>query len=68
MAFLGGLGTISGPLLGALIMIPVQQFFTIYFSETDSTDLLWGHVPARHPAAAGGYRAATVALAPCLGA
>ncbi len=29
MAFLGGLGTISGPLLGALLLEPVQQYFTI---------------------------------------
>lgn len=33
MAFLGGLGTISGPLLGALIIIPAQQYLTISFSQ-----------------------------------
>jgi branched-chain amino acid transport system permease protein len=33
MAFLGGLGTISGPLLGALIIIPLQQYFTVSFSQ-----------------------------------
>lgn len=33
MAFLGGLGTISGPLLGALIIIPMQQYFTITFTN-----------------------------------
>jgi branched-chain amino acid transport system permease protein len=29
MAFLGGLGTISGPLLGALILEPVREYLTI---------------------------------------
>lgn len=33
MAFLGGLGTISGPLLGALIIIPVQQYFAVAYGE-----------------------------------
>lgn len=33
MAFLGGLGTISGPLLGALIIIPSQQYLTLWLSE-----------------------------------
>lgn len=33
MAFLGGLGTISGPLLGALIIIPAQQYLTLSFSQ-----------------------------------
>ncbi len=29
MAFLGGLGTVSGPLLGALVLEPLQQYFTV---------------------------------------
>jgi branched-chain amino acid transport system permease protein len=33
MAFLGGLGTVSGPLLGALILEPLQQYFTLQFSS-----------------------------------
>lgn len=33
MAFLGGLGTIAGPLLGAVIIIPAQQYLTITFSQ-----------------------------------
>lgn len=33
MAFLGGLGTITGPLLGALIIVPMQQYFTITFTD-----------------------------------
>jgi branched-chain amino acid transport system permease protein len=28
MAFLGGLGTVSGPVLGALILEPTQLYFT----------------------------------------
>jgi branched-chain amino acid transport system permease protein len=39
MAFLGGLGTISGPLLGALIIIPSQQYLTVYFSQTNFLNL-----------------------------
>ena len=31
MAFLGGLGTISGPILGALLLETTQQYFTIQF-------------------------------------
>jgi branched-chain amino acid transport system permease protein len=33
MAFLGGLGTISGPILGALILEPLQQYFTLRFTS-----------------------------------
>ena len=32
MAFLGGVGTIAGPILGALILEPAQQYFTLAFS------------------------------------
>lgn len=32
MAFLGGLGTISGPILGALLLEPLQQYLTLQFS------------------------------------
>src|SRR5205085_6650104 len=31
MAFLGGLGTISGPILGALLLEPTQQYFIIQY-------------------------------------
>ena len=34
MAFLGGLGTISGPLLGALLLEPVQQYLTIAIGQS----------------------------------
>ena len=33
MTFLGGLGTLTGPILGALIVEPAQQFFTMQFSK-----------------------------------
>jgi branched-chain amino acid transport system permease protein len=32
MAFFGGLGTISGPVIGALILEPVQQYITLRFT------------------------------------
>ncbi|MGH7903119.1 MAG: branched-chain amino acid ABC transporter permease [Candidatus Dormibacteraceae bacterium] len=32
MSFLGGLGTISGPVVGALLLEPLQQYFTLRFS------------------------------------
>ncbi len=33
MAYLGGLGTVAGPVIGALILEPLQQYFTIRFSS-----------------------------------
>ncbi len=33
MTFLGGLGTLTGPILGALILEPAQQYFTMQFSK-----------------------------------
>jgi len=33
MAFLGGLGTLAGPLLGALILESSQQYLTVSFSN-----------------------------------
>ncbi len=33
MTFLGGLGTLSGPIIGALILEPAQQYFTMQFSK-----------------------------------
>lgn len=42
MAFLGGLGTISGPLLGALILEPLQQYFTLQFSASDVYLIVYG--------------------------
>jgi branched-chain amino acid transport system permease protein len=42
MAFLGGLGTISGPVLGALIIEPAQQYLTISFSNSYLSQILLG--------------------------
>jgi branched-chain amino acid transport system permease protein len=33
MTFLGGLGTLSGPIIGALLLEPAQQYFTMQFSK-----------------------------------
>lgn len=44
MAFLGGLGTISGPLLGALILIPAQQYLAVDFGESGWYLILYGAV------------------------
>ena len=42
MAFLGGLGTLSGPLLGALILEPTQQYFTLQFSQGSYYLIIYG--------------------------
>src|SRR5947209_229548 len=34
MGFLGGLGTLSGPILGALILEPAQQYFTLQYGQS----------------------------------
>jgi branched-chain amino acid transport system permease protein len=39
MAFLGGVGTLVGPLLGALLLTPLQQYLTLQFG-TDGLDLI----------------------------
>jgi branched-chain amino acid transport system permease protein len=42
MAFLGGLGTVSGPVLGALIIEPTQQYLTTTFSNSYLSQILLG--------------------------
>ncbi|MBO0683800.1 MAG: branched-chain amino acid ABC transporter permease [Candidatus Dormibacteraeota bacterium] len=42
MAFLGGLGTISGPLLGALLLEPIQQYLTLQFSVQSLYLVIYG--------------------------
>ncbi|HUZ19124.1 MAG TPA: branched-chain amino acid ABC transporter permease [Acidimicrobiales bacterium] len=42
MAFLGGLGTLSGPLLGAMLLEPLQQYFTLQFSAGDVYLIVYG--------------------------
>ncbi len=42
MAFLGGIGTLAGPVLGALILEPTQQYFTIRFSQNGYYLIVYG--------------------------
>jgi branched-chain amino acid transport system permease protein len=42
MAFLGGLGTLAGPVLGALILVPTQQYFTLQFSSNGYYLIVYG--------------------------
>jgi branched-chain amino acid transport system permease protein len=42
MAFLGGMGTLAGPVLGALILEPAQQYFTIQFSQNGFYLIVYG--------------------------
>ncbi len=34
MGFMGGLGTLSGPILGAIILVPAQQYSTLWLSDS----------------------------------
>ncbi len=42
MAFLGGLGTISGPILGALILESTQQYFTLQYGASGYYLVVYG--------------------------
>jgi branched-chain amino acid transport system permease protein len=42
MAFLGGLGTVSGPVLGALIVEPGQLYLTITYTNGYLSEILLG--------------------------
>lgn len=42
MAFLGGLGTITGPLIGAAILESLQQYFTIQYSQDNLYLIAYG--------------------------
>jgi branched-chain amino acid transport system permease protein len=42
MAFLGGFGTLAGPVLGALILEPVQQQLTLTFTNGYLSEILLG--------------------------
>jgi len=42
MAFLGGLGTLAGPILGALIIEPGQQWFTLQYTNEYLSEILLG--------------------------
>jgi branched-chain amino acid transport system permease protein len=42
MAFLGGLGTVAGPVLGALILEPAQQYLTLHYNNSYLSEIIWG--------------------------
>ncbi len=42
MTFLGGIGTLAGPILGALILEPTQQYFTLQFSNNGYYLVIYG--------------------------
>lgn len=42
MSFFGGIGTISGPLLGALLLEPIEQYLTIQYSVGSVYLIIYG--------------------------
>ena len=42
MVFLGGIGTLAGPILGAFILEPTQQYFTLQFSNNGYYLIIYG--------------------------
>jgi branched-chain amino acid transport system permease protein len=42
MAFIGGLGTVAGPVLGALILEPAQQYLTLHYNNSYLSEIIWG--------------------------
>lgn len=42
MTFLGGIGTIAGPLLGALILEPAQQYFALQYGQSGYYLVIYG--------------------------
>lgn len=42
MSFMGGLGTLMGPLLGAVILEPAQQYFTIQYGQNGYYLIIYG--------------------------
>lgn len=42
MSFLGGLGTLAGPILGAFILEPTQQYFTVLLSQNGYYLVIYG--------------------------
>jgi branched-chain amino acid transport system permease protein len=42
MAFFGGFGTLWGPILGALILEPGEQYLTLRVSNSYASELVWG--------------------------
>jgi branched-chain amino acid transport system permease protein len=42
MAFIGGLGTLAGPLLGALVLESLQQYFTVQYGSSQAYLIIYG--------------------------
>ena len=42
LAFAGGLGTVTGPVLGCLLLVPVQQYFQLQFGASNAYLLVYG--------------------------
>ena len=42
MAFFGGLGTVAGPVLGALVLEPLQQYLTLQLTNGYLSEILLG--------------------------
>jgi branched-chain amino acid transport system permease protein len=42
MAFIGGFGTLWGPILGALALEPIQQLMTLRLHNSYASELIWG--------------------------
>ncbi|HEY7361063.1 MAG TPA: hypothetical protein VH642_09645, partial [Streptosporangiaceae bacterium] len=42
MAFIGGFGTLWGPIVGALALEPIQQLMTLRLSNSYASELIWG--------------------------
>jgi branched-chain amino acid transport system permease protein len=42
MAFLGGVGTLAGPIIGALILEPTRQYFTLYYGANGYYLIIYG--------------------------
>jgi len=42
MAFMGGLGTLAGPIVGALILEPTRQYFTLYYGASGYYLIIYG--------------------------
>ncbi len=42
MVFLGGVGTVVGPLIGGLLVVPIEQFLILQFGTTPLEPILYG--------------------------
>lgn len=42
LAFVGGLGTVTGPILGCLLLVPLQQYFQLRFGASNVYLLVYG--------------------------